>query len=239
MAAPGPLVAWFGGETSCCTRLSASSRGRLGAVLGVMSVVRWRSGGTGGPPSLRAGWWALGRTGLDAGFPCTSADVRGVLSLSRERTKGRPVEANPRQQHGCPRTPRRLACERNLLLREANCFLAGAACSGFRCYVSCPLAAGRHRWAALVARGVVSLSGVSRLVGWLGGTGQEWCGSPHWYMAGGAGVTSVGLRRRSPPLSTKAEGATLTRSGATVGEPRPSANNPVPSPEGKVSRRKP
>ena len=26
--------------------------------LGVVPVVRWRPGGTGGPPSLRAGWWA-------------------------------------------------------------------------------------------------------------------------------------------------------------------------------------
>ena len=48
---------------------------------------------------------------------------------------------------------------RNLLLREANCFLAGAACSGFRGYVCHPQAAGRHRWAALVARGLVGLSG--------------------------------------------------------------------------------
>ena len=37
--------------------------------------------------------------------------------------------------------------------REANCFLAGAAWSSFGCYVSCLLAAGRHRWAALAARG--------------------------------------------------------------------------------------
>ena len=36
---------------------------------------------------------------------------------------------------------------------EANSFLAGAAWSDFRCYACCPLAAGRHRWAALVARG--------------------------------------------------------------------------------------
>ena len=78
-----------------------------------------------------------------------------VLSLSRERTKGRPVAAKPRQHHGCPRTPRRLAWGWNLLLREANCFLAGAAWSGFRCHACCPLAAGRHRWAALVAREVV------------------------------------------------------------------------------------
>ena len=26
--------------------------------VGVVPVVRWRPGGTGGPPSLRAGWWA-------------------------------------------------------------------------------------------------------------------------------------------------------------------------------------
>ena len=45
---------------------------------------------------------------LGTGFLCSSADVQGVLSLSRERTKGRPVAANPRQHHGCPRTPRRL-----------------------------------------------------------------------------------------------------------------------------------
>ena len=45
---------------------------------------------------------------LGTGFLCSSADVRGVLSLSRERTKGRPVAANPRQHHGCPRTPPRL-----------------------------------------------------------------------------------------------------------------------------------
>ena len=57
------------------------------------------------------------------------------------------------------------------MLREAIDFLAGAAWSDFGCYVRCPLAAGRHQWAALVARGVVSLSGVSRLVSWLGGTG--------------------------------------------------------------------
>ena len=41
------------------------------------------------------------------------------------------------------------------MLREANCFLAGAAWSSFGCYVSCLLAAGRHRWAALAARGLV------------------------------------------------------------------------------------
>ena len=81
--------------------------------------------------------------------------VGGVLSLSRERTKGRPVAAKSSQHHGCPRTPRRLAGERNLMWNEANCFLAGAAWNVLRCYVCSPLAAGRHRWAALVARRLV------------------------------------------------------------------------------------
>ena len=44
---------------------------------------------------------------------------------------------------------------RNLLLRKANCFLAGAAWSGLGCCARCPLAAGRHRGAALAARRVV------------------------------------------------------------------------------------
>ena len=92
-----------------------------------------------------------------ARFLCTSADVEGVLSLSRERTKGRPVAAKSNMHHGCPRTPRRLACGWSLVGHEANCFLAGAAWSGFRDYVCCPQAVGRHRWAALVARGVVGL----------------------------------------------------------------------------------
>ena len=43
------------------------------------------------------------------------------------------------------------------MLREANCFLAGAARNALRCYACCTLAAGRHRWAALVAREVVGL----------------------------------------------------------------------------------
>ena len=42
---------------------------------------------------------------------------------------------------------------------EANCFLAGAAWNAFGYYVSCPLAAGRHRWAALVVREMVGLAG--------------------------------------------------------------------------------
>ena len=45
------------------------------------------------------------------------------------------------------------------MLREAICFLAGAAWNSLGCYAARPLAAGRHRWAALVARGVVGLSG--------------------------------------------------------------------------------
>ena len=41
------------------------------------------------------------------------------------------------------------------MMREAIRFLAGAAWNALECYARCPLAAGRHRWAALVARGVV------------------------------------------------------------------------------------
>ena len=85
--------------------------------------------------------------------------VGGVLSLSRERTKGRPVAAQSSQHHGCPRTPPRLGWGRGLMLCEANCFLAGAAWSALRCYAYRLLAAGRHRWAALAARGVVGLAG--------------------------------------------------------------------------------
>ena len=40
---------------------------------------------------------------------------------------------------------------------EAIGFLAGAAWSALRCYAYRLLAAGRHRWAALAARGVVGL----------------------------------------------------------------------------------
>ena len=99
------------------------------------------------------------------------------------------------------------------MLCEANCFLAGAAWSALRCYAYRLLAAGRHRWAALVARGVVGLSGVPRLVGWHGGTGRERYGFPQWCMAGGAGVTSAGLRRRSPPPSTMTERTTSREAG--------------------------
>ena len=44
------------------------------------------------------------------------------------------------------------------MLREAIGFLAGAAWSALRCYAYRLLAAGRHRWAALVARKMVGLS---------------------------------------------------------------------------------
>ena len=109
MAAPGPLLAWVEGETSCGARLIPSSRGRLGATLGAVPVVRRRSGGTSGPPSLRARWWAFGCACWARGSFAHRRMCGGVLSLSRERTKGRPGAANPRQRHGCPRAPRRLA----------------------------------------------------------------------------------------------------------------------------------
>ena len=58
---------------------------------------------------------------------------------------------------------------------EANSFLAGAAWSDFRGYVCHPQAAGRHRWAALVARGVVGfwlrLVGAGFLCLWRGRAG--------------------------------------------------------------------
>ena len=61
-------------------------------------------------------WAALverGRVGLwlrlmARGTFARGAGVGGVLSHSRERTKGRPVAAKSRQHQGCPRTPRRL-----------------------------------------------------------------------------------------------------------------------------------
>ena len=88
MAAPGPLPAWVECETFCCARLIPSSRGRLGATLGVMPVVRWRPGGTGGPPSLRAGgggfWLRLMARGslahrpmCEAFFPSRGKEPKG------------------------------------------------------------------------------------------------------------------------------------------------------------------
>ena len=160
-----------------------------------------------------------------------------VLSHSRERTKGRPVAAKPSQHHGCPRTPRRLAWGWSLLLRAANCFLAGAAWNALRCYACCPLAAGRHRWAALAARGVVGLSGDGYCV-W---TDKE---DKARFSATVHGRRSMSSLRR-PPQEVAAsldhvEGRKYGRSGATVGESRPSARNPAhPSPEGKVSRQMP
>ena len=64
-------------------------------------------------------------------------------------------------------------------MREANCFLAGAAWNDFRCYVHRSLAAGRHQWAALVVRKMVGfwlrLMGVMRHIGWRDGAGRERC----------------------------------------------------------------
>ena len=191
-----------------------------------------RAAPVGRPRCARGGGPLAAPAGRGVHLPVARAS-KAVLSHSRERTKGRPVAAKSRQHHGCPRTPRRLAWGWSLLLREAIGFLAGAAWNGIRCCACCPLAAGRHRWAALVARKMVGLSGVSQLVGWRGGTGREWSGSPHRCMAGGARAASVGLRRRSPPPSTMTERTIPTRSGATVGEPRPSARNKKAFPGGE------
>ena len=88
-------------------------------------------------PGWRGGLWL--RLMARGSFAHRSM-CEAVLSHSRERTKGRPVAANPSQHHGCPRTPRRLGCGRNLPLREANRFLAGAAWNAF--WVLCMLSAG-------------------------------------------------------------------------------------------------
>ena len=143
--------------TSACDR-----RKRIGRDEGIVPVFLF------GAARACQGWFfrregALARCAGEVSFfrrvrgLCPSADEGGVLSHSRERTKGRPGAAKPRQRHGCPRTPRRLVWGRNLWVREAIGFLAGAAWSSFGGYVCCPLAVGRHRWAALVARGSVSL----------------------------------------------------------------------------------
>ena len=81
-------------------------------------------------------------------FPTRGKEPKGA--------RGQPIRASTM---AAPRTPRRLVWVRNLLLRKANTFLAGAAWNNFRCHACRPLAAGRLRWAALVARGVVGLSG--------------------------------------------------------------------------------
>ena len=58
-------------------------------------------------------------------------------------------------------------------------------------------------------------------------------------MAGGACVTSVGLRRRSPPLAPMSEGASMGEAGRPQGSPARARPTQPPSPAGKVSRRKP
>ena len=107
MAAPGLLSAWAGGGTSCHARLFASSRGRLGAAWGIMPVVRWRPGGTSGPPSLRARWWALERA---CGVRCDRSGtlrftemVHGRRSLSSLRRPPQEVAAS--LDHGGARNP--------------------------------------------------------------------------------------------------------------------------------------
>ena len=67
------------------------------------------------------------------------------------------MAANPSRHHACPRPLRRFIGGRNLLLRESNCFLAGAAWNDFKCYACCLLAAGRQQWVVLVARGLMGL----------------------------------------------------------------------------------
>ena len=135
----------------------------LREAIGFLAGAAWRGFGCCDARLLAAGrhrWAALAARGvvglwlrlMARGSFAHRRMCGAVLSHSRERTKGRPVAAKPRQHHGCPRTPPRLGWGRGLMLCEANCFLAGAAWNGLRCYACRPLAAGRHRWAALVAR---------------------------------------------------------------------------------------
>ena len=77
-------------------------------------------------------------------FPTRGKEPKGA--------RGQPIRASTM---AAPRTPRRLVWVRNLLLRKDKTVLAGAAWNNFRCHACRPLAAGRHRWAALVARGLV------------------------------------------------------------------------------------
>ena len=118
---PDPSPLGLGAEPHVTRGYSLPRGGGLERIWGVMHVVRWRPGGTGGPPLLRAGWWAL-----------VAPKERGCLCNSRNR-------------HGAD--------------------------------------------------------------------------YPAPGMAGGAGVASVGLRRRTPPLSTEAERATLREAGRPQGSP--------------------
>ena len=196
----------------------------------------------------RLSFWFWGRGAFARGAGggrCPSCGKRGsfapppevgdVLSLSRERTKGRPGAAKLCMRDGCPRTPSRLAGGSNLLSREAKTFLAGAAWNGFVCLAGWSLAAGRHRWAALVARRAALRAGTHGL------TGQTRCGAaspPH-------GRRSKSNLRR-PPQEVAASlnhggGRKPGRSGATVGEPRPSSRMkrgeaPFPSGEGVTAQ---
>ena len=53
-----------------------------------MSLVRWRPGGTGGPPSLRARWWACRTGGEDAGIQMEllGHDFFAFVNIETERT---------------------------------------------------------------------------------------------------------------------------------------------------------
>ena len=61
--------------------------------------------------------------------------------------------------------------------------------------------------------GLAALVGGRSLPGRCRGTGRERYGFPQWCMAGGEGVTSAGLRRRSPPPSTMTERTTSREAG--------------------------
>ena len=101
------------------------------------------------------------------------------------------------------------------------------------CYACCPLAAGRHRGAALVARGVVGLGCAERARLLVQLPEQTRCGLP----VARHGRRSLSNLRRPPQevaASCPCKGTRKHgRSGATVGEPRPSATNKKSFPGGE------
>ena len=126
MAAPGPLAAWRVRGTSCCARLIPSSRGRLGGVwcYACCPLAAGRHGGR--PRCARVGGLLAALAGR--GVPLPAARAWGLFFPTRGKEpkgdRGQPIRASTMA------APGPLAAwlgGRNLLLRKANSFLAGAA----------------------------------------------------------------------------------------------------------------
>ena len=95
--------------------------------LGVMSVVRWRPGGTGGPPSLYARWWAISCACWRA-VPLHIGRCAGLFFPTRgKEPKGDRWQPNRDSTMAAPGPLAAWLEGRNLLLCEAKTFLAGAA----------------------------------------------------------------------------------------------------------------